>query len=418
MLAAIGLNHHRSPISVREQFALHKQELKDTLIRLKNKGISELAILSTCNRTEIYCHTQDYSPITDWLATTGNIPISKLKSHIFIAPSRDAVKHIYRVASGLDSIIIGEANIFGQIKDAVRTAQESKTLGTTLHKLFQTSFAVAKEIRSSTEIGHHGISIASVAIQISEKIFGDLSDTNIMFIGTGEMIELCASHFSSRRPKNIMVISRNSVRSKSFADRFGGEHGDLSVIGNNLSKFDIIISCTESNLPIISAEMVQGVIKSRKYRPMMMVDLGVPRNIEPKIKTQNDVFLYSVDDLHEIIYSHIGHRQKASQQAEIIIDARVDDFMRYIDHRKAVNLIKEFKKSIKNISENEVKKALRKIENGSNPSDVLLKLTNNLGNKFLHPWISQLNKAEGKHFDELLNFYQVIIEQTQKSKRK
>lgn len=412
MLTAIGLNHHHTPISIRERFALHKAELKEALVKLKNAGVGELAILSTCNRMEVYCKTNDYSPITDWLAQTGKISSLRLDSHLFIAPSRDAVRHIYRVASGLDSMIIGESNIFGQIKDAVRIAQESNTMGTTLHKLFQSSFAVAKEIRSSTEIGRHGVSMASVAIQLAENIFGDLSNSSIMFVGTGEMIKLCATHFCTRRPKNLMFISRDITRALNMSKRFGGEYGVMADIDINLRKFDIVITCTETSIPIIGAGLVQRAIKSRQYQPMMMVDLGVPRNIEPEAKEQNDIYLYSVDELKDIINDNLGHRQLASQQAQIIVESRVDEFMRYLDERKAVGLIKKFQDISEEISQVEIRKAMRKLAIGYPADEVLKVFAHGLTQKHLHPWLTQIHQAEGKLFDDLLNIYQMVLDKS------
>lgn len=414
MLAAIGLNHHRTPISIRERFALHKQELKNALTSLKSEGIGELAILSTCNRTEIYCRTKDYTPVTDWLANTGKIPLSRLQSHLFIAPARDAVRHIFRVASGLDSMVIGEANIFGQIKDAVRVAQESNTLGSSLHRLFQASFAVAKEIRSATEIGRHGVSMATIAVQLAENIYENINNASIMFVGTGEMVELCATHFATRRPKNLMFVSRDLARAEKIAQRFGGEFGLMGDIDNNLQRFDIVISCTETTLPIIGAGMVQRALKARKYQPMMMVDLGVPRNVEPEAKNQNDVYLYSVDDLQDMINTNLSHRQVAGQKAELIIEARVNDFIRYLDERKAVQVIKDMQNLTQNVTDVEIQKALRKIENGGETAEVLKNLSHSLRSKFLHPWISYIHQVEGRPFDELLSIYKNVLGQKDK----
>lgn len=408
-LTAIGLNHHKTPIAIRERFALSKNKLYEGLQALKKGGVRELAILSTCSRTEVYCNTHDLAPITQWLAGLGQLPESRLRPHLFIVPSRDAIRHIFRVAAGLDSMVLGESNIFGQIKEAVRMAQEQKTLGSTLHRLFQKAFAVAKEIRTQTDVGKHGVSMATVAVQLAENIFGDLSQSRIVFVGTGEMITLCATHFCARRPQATLFLSRDLTRAQSMTSRFGGEAGLMSDIEERLHEYDLVISCTDSPLPIIGAGLVQRALKKRQFRPIMMVDLGVPRNIEPEAAQNSDVFLYSVDDLQGVIESNIKSRQQAGAQAEWLIEERVDDFMRYLEGRRAVGVIQQLQKDMRQQADIEMQRSLRQMERGINAETALAEFSHRLGNQWLHPWMAQLHHVEGKPFDQTLEIYQAVL---------
>lgn len=408
-LTAIGLNHHKTPIAIRERFALPKHQLKAGVLALKQEGVREVAILSTCNRTEIYCHTHDTRPVTQWLCEVGQMQESRLIPHLFIAPSREAIRHVYRVAAGLDSMVLGEANIVGQLKEAVKTAQAEQALGSTLHRLFQSAFSVAKEVRTHTDIGRHGVSMASVSLQLAETIFGDWAQTKIAFIGSGEMIQLCATHAATRRPEAMLFLSKDWHRALQLAQRFGGEAGLIGEVDQRLHEYDVVIACTDSTLPIIGAGMVQRAIKKRQHRPMMMVDLGVPRNIEPEANQQNDIFLYSVDDLHAIIESNLSNRKEASAKAQWLIEERVDDFLRYLDHRKAVSTIRQLQHGVHHAAEVEIDRALRQLARGSSHKKVLENLTHRLSRQWLHPWLAHLNSVEGEPFDQSLSIMQAAL---------
>lgn len=408
-ICAIGLNHHKTPIAIRERFALPKKQVHEGLQTLKRHGVQEVAILSTCNRTEIYCHTADLSPIHNWLSTLGQMNATRLAPHLFFAPSRDAVRHIFRVAAGLDSMVIGESNIFGQVKDAVRLANENRTLSGTLHRLFQKAFATAKEIRHSTDIGRHGVSMATVAVQLAENIFDDIESTRVLFIGTGEMINLCATHFCAHRPIATMFLSRELSRAHQSAQRFGGEAGLIGDLEHIAQEYDIIVSCTETTLPIIGSGLTQRILKKRQHKPIMMMDLAVPRNIEPEAGGNPDVFLYSVDDLQTVIEDNLHNRKQESSKAELIISARVDDFMRYLDHRRGVSTIQSFKQTLTDIAERENTRALRQIKRGEDPQKVLAELTHRLSHQWMHPWFAHLQAVEGRALDDTLTLYQSVL---------
>ena len=291
-LFALGINHHTAPLAVREKVAFLPEQLPQALNDLlRAKPVREAAILSTCNRTELYCAAEQPAMVADWLAGYHALPVEKISPYLYTFPQRDAVRHLFRVASGLDSMVLGEPQILGQMKQAERGAGEAGTLGTLLSKLFQRSFAVAKEVRSTTAIGANTVSMAAAAVRLSARIFESLSDQRILFIGAGEMIELCAAHFASQSPKQITIANRTLERAEALAARFQADTMRLDEIAGRLSQFDIVVSCTGSELPIIGLGMVERALKARRHRPVVMVDLAVPRDIEAEVAELGDVFL-------------------------------------------------------------------------------------------------------------------------------
>ncbi len=342
---ALGINHTTAPLDLRGRFAFAIEQLNPTLRALqaswtdRNAPQSEAAILSTCNRTEIYgAGNQPHIEHTiAWLAQSGGVAADVLRSHTYTLQGGLAARHAFRVASGLDSMVLGEAQILGQMKDAVRVADEAGALGTTLNQLFQRSFAVAKEVRSSTEIGAHSISMAAAAVRLASQLFEDLAKIRVLFVGAGEMIELAATHFAAKSPKSIAIANRTLERGEKLAGRFGGEVMRLGDLPDRLHEFDAVVSCTASTLPIIGLGAVERAVKRRKHRPMFMVDLAVPRDIEPEVKSLEDVYLYTVDDLAHVVQSGKDNRQAAVAQAEVIIDAGVQSFMHWLDQRDPVH---------------------------------------------------------------------------------
>ena len=343
---ALGINHTTAPLDLRGRFAFALDQIAPTLHGLRqslgNSGGAasrhpgvETAIISTCNRTEIYCAGDQ--PAVDhtlgWLAHSGGVSPALLRSHSYTLEDSLVARHAFRVASGLDSMVLGEAQILGQMKDAVRAAETAGALGTTLNQLFQRSFAVAKEVRTSTEIGAHSISMAAAAVRLASQLFEDLSKIRVLFVGAGEMIELCATHFAAKNPKQIAIANRTLERGEKLATRFGGEVMRLADLPERLHEFDAVISCTASSLPIIGLGAVERALKKRRHRPMFMVDLAVPRDIEPEVKALGDVYLYTVDDLATVVQTAQANRQAAVAQAEAIIDAGVQSFMHWMELR-------------------------------------------------------------------------------------
>jgi peptide chain release factor 1 len=327
-LYALGLNHHTAPLAVREQVAFDPRRLPEALVELTHgHSVREAAILSTCNRTELYCTGATPEAAAQWLADYHRLEPQKISPYLYTLPSRDAVRHMFRVASGLDSMVLGEPQILGQMKQAARVAENAGTLGTLLHKLFQKTFSVAKEVRSTTAIGANIVSMAAATVHLAERIFENLAGQKVLFIGAGEMVELCAAHFSAQKPKRLSVANRTLERGTALAARFGGDALRLDEIGERLAEYDVIVSCTASPLPIIGQGMAERALKARRHRPMVMVDLAVPRDIEPEIARLDDVFLYTLDDLGVIVESGLESREKAVVEAEAIITSRVDGFL-------------------------------------------------------------------------------------------
>ncbi|GAB3626770.1 glutamyl-tRNA reductase [Pandoraea terrae] len=410
-LLALGLNHHTAPVSLRERVAFPFEQIEPALAALKGLwhaqgSAPEAAILSTCNRTEIYCATADAAArerAIHWLAQFHNIPAAELAPHIYALPQSDAVRHAFRVASGLDSMVLGETQILGQLKDAVRTASEAGALGTYLNQLFQRTFAVAKEVRGQTEIGAHSVSMAAAAVRLAQRIFESISTQNILFIGAGEMIDLCATHFAAQNPKSLYVANRTAERGEKLAERFGGSAIRLSELPNRLHEFDIVVSCTASTLPIIGLGAIERAIKARKHKPMFMVDLAVPRDIEPEVGRLADVFLYTVDDLGSVVREGNALRQAAVAQAEAIIETRVQHFMQWLDARSVVPVIRDIHGQAEAVRLAELERARRMLMRGDDPAAVLEALSQALTKKFLHGPTHALNHARGEDRDRILH---------------
>jgi glutamyl-tRNA reductase len=305
------------------------------------------------------------------------------------------VRHAFRVASGLDSMVLGEPQILGQMKDAVRQAQAAGGLGTYLHQMFQRTFAVAKEVRSTTEIGAHSVSMAAASVRLAQRIFGSIAEQHVLFIGAGEMIELCATHFAAQTPKSVTIANRTLERGETLAHRFNGKAIRLADLPDQLAKFDIVISCTASSLPIIGLGMVERAVKARRHKPMFMVDLAVPRDIEAEVGGQNDVFLYTVDDLGAAVKAGVENRQAAVAQAEAIIETRVQSFMHWLDSRSVVPVIQELHESSEALRLAELERARKLLARGEDIDIVLDALSRGLTAKFLHGPQQALHLADG-----------------------
>jgi glutamyl-tRNA reductase len=359
---------------------------------------SEVAILSTCNRTEIYCAGSEaqMQQTMAWLAQSGGVSAEDLKDHTYALLEADAARHAFRVASGLDSMVLGEPQILGQMKDAVRAASEAGALGTTLNQLFQRSFAVAKEVRSSTEIGAHSISMAAAAVRLASQLFEDLSETRVLFVGAGEMIELCATHFAAKNPKAIAIANRTLERGEKLAAQFSGEVMRLADLPQRLHEFDVVISCTASTLPLIGLGAVKQALKHRKHRPMFMVDLAVPRDIEPEVKSLEDVYLYTVDDLSTVVQTGQANRQAAVAQAEAIIDAGVQSFEHWMDQRSNVPLIQQLNAQSEDWRSAELARARKAIAKGDDVDAVLESLSRGLTQKMLHGAMAELHAGDAE----------------------
>ena len=395
---ALGINHHTAPLDLRGRFAFALDQIQPTLhgYRQSLARQPEATLLSTCNRTELYAAGEQSAvePTLEWLAQTGGVSTHVLKDHAYILREGEAARHAFRVASGLDSMVLGEAQILGQMKDAVRAADEAGALGTTLSQMFQRSFAVAKEVRTSTEIGAHSISMAAAAVRLAGNLFEDLAQVKVLFVGAGEMIELCATHFAAKNPKAIAIANRTLERGEKLAGRFGGEVMRLADLPERLHEFDAVVSCTASTLPIIGLGAVERALKKRRHRPIFMVDLAVPRDIEPEVKDLGDVYLYTVDDLASVVQTAQANRQAAVAQAEAIVDAGVQSFMHWVDQRSAVPLIQQLNAQADTWRTVELARARKLLAKGEDVDTVLEALSKGLTQKMLHGAMAELHAGD------------------------
>jgi len=404
-LFAFGINHQTAPLDVREQVAFPSENMEGALRDLvDHRPVKEAAILSTCNRTEVYCNTEEPDAAVDWLSGYHRMQAANIGPYIYRLPNDQAVKHAFRVASGLDSMVLGEPQILGQMKDAVKSAEQAGTLGLLLHKLFQRTFSVAKEVRTHTEIGANSVSMAAASVRLAARIFESLADQSVLFIGAGEMIELCATHFCAQRPKRVTVANRTLERARALANRYNGHAITLNELPDQLALHDVVISCTASPLPILGKGMLERAVKARRHRPIFMVDLAVPRDVEPEVAEMDDVFLYTVDDLAEIVRDGVEARQGAVAQAEAIIDTSVASFMHWMETREMVPTIRALRDHAERFRRHEVERALRLLNKGEDPQKVLESLSRGLTNKFLHMPSHALNHAQQDERNALVEF--------------
>ncbi len=402
---ALGLNHTTAPLDLRGRFAFSTEQLAPTLraFRERLQRVDEVAIVSTCNRTELYVGGAQalVEPAVDWLADVGGVSSRALREHAYLLEDGAAARHAFRVASGLDSMVLGEPQILGQLKQAVREAETAGTLGGHLQQMFQRSFAVAKEVRTATEIGAHSISMAAATVRLASQLFEDLRDTRVLFVGAGEMIDLVATHFAARSPKALAVANRTLERGEKLAMRFGAQALRLADLPNRLADFDIVVSCTASSLPIIGLGAVERALKQRKHRPMFMVDLAVPRDIEPEVGRLSDVYLYTVDDLSQLVQTAGERRQAAVEQAEAIIETGVQSFVHWLDQRGSVPLIQALQSQADDWRATEISRARRMLAKGDGIEAVLEALSRGLTQKMLHGTLAELHAADGDARTEL-----------------
>jgi len=402
-LFAFGMNHHTAPLAVREQVVFNAENLQAALRDLvAHESVREAAIISTCNRTEVYCSTHEPMHAVDWLARFHHLKAPVLEPFLYTLPRERAVTHAFRVASGLDSMVIGEPQILGQMKDAVKSAEHAGTLGTVLHKLFQSTFSVAKEVRTHTDIGASSVSMAAAAIKVAERIYASIAEQNILFVGAGEMIELCSTHFAAKQPRGMTFANRSIERSEQLATRFQGRVITLNDLPEQLPLHDIVVTCTASTLPILGKGMIERALRARRHRPILMIDLAVPRDVEAEVAELDDVFLYSVDDLGKIVQEGLDIRHAAVAQAEAIINANVHAFMHWLESRELVPTIRALRDQAERMRRHELERAARMLAKGDDPEQVLEQLSHSLTNKFLHAPTHALNSAEAEDREVLV----------------
>ncbi len=410
-LFAFGINHNTASLEIREKLAFGPSQIEPALRgAVAAEGVSEIAILSTCNRTEIYCQTDgDMRDLLHWLARTKGLPVAEVHSVHYAHQNEDAARHMMKVASGLDSLVLGEPQILGQMKSSYVTARESGVLGSVLHSTFQHVFSVAKRVRSETAIGENPVSVAYAAVRLAQQIFSNLKQDVALLIGAGETIELVARHLMEAGIRKIIVANRTLENALPLAEKFSAEAILLSDIPARLYETDIVISSTASQLPLLGKGAVERALKKRKHKPMFMVDIAVPRDIEPEVGELDDVFLYTVDDLKEVIDENMRSRQQAADIAHEIIEEGVKHFIEDQRSVSAVNTIKSFRQSMDGLREQELQKCLKLLRNGADSEEVLAALARNLSNKFMHAPTAAVKKAGAEGRDDIVRAMQCLF---------
>lgn len=404
-LLIVGINHTSAPVEMREQVAFTPEQLVDALKTLAHHAdLSEVAILSTCNRTEVIATSPsiDTQAIVNWLANYHGLNVTDLSPSIYEKLNKDAALHAVRVACGLDSMVIGEPQILGQVKEAYEHARRIGTLGTELQHLSQTTFRIAKRVRTETSIGENTVSVASTAVTLAGRLFSDLPACHILLIGAGDTSELVGQHLLSAGINQITIANRTLENARRLAHELGGTAIDLQSIPAKLPEADIVIASTAARLPVLGKGVVERALKSRKHRPILMVDLAVPRDIEPEVAQLRDIYLYSVDDLQEIIEANLSDRLQAADAAEQIVTEEVSAYRSRHETRHVDATMVRFRALHENIKQDELNKALSRLERGVDPAEVMSQLANQLTNKFLHAPSAGIRDAASNGGDERL----------------
>ncbi len=395
-LTVLGINHHTAPVEIRGQVAFTAEQLDRALAELHAlAGVHEAAILSTCNRTELYCAREDDAPgeLSDWLCRFHQLDSELLQPHLYSYRQEEAVRHVLRVAAGLDSMILGEPQILGQMKASYQQALKSGSIDTLVSRLYQHTFSVAKQVRTDTAIGASPVSVAFAAVSLARQIFGDLGKHCALLIGAGDTIELTARHLHERGIGKLIVANRTIGRAHELAAQFDGYGIGLDEIPAHIAEADIVIASTGSHETLLDKNMVQTALKKRKHRPVLMIDIAVPPDIDADVAELDDVYLYTVDDLKLVIEEGQRSRQEAAQQAEEIIDTQVEHFMSWVRSLDAVPTLCAYREHAEQLGEAELERARRQLENGVAVEEVVESLTRNLVRKLTHEPTVNLRSA-------------------------
>lgn len=412
-LLAVGLNHNTAPVALRERVSIGPEAVPEALAVLRAaSGVDEAAIMSTCNRTEIYCTLGDSEPdsVIHWLQGYHGLPDEQLRPHLYSHPNARAVQHVMRVASGLDSMVIGEPQVLGQLKTAYDTALQAGSIGNLLNRLFQNSFAVAKEVRSRTAVGNHPVSVAFAAVRLAQHIFGELRGYTALLLGAGETIELTARHLHKNGLGRMIIANRNLQRAQELAADYSAYAISMADMHQHLAEADIVIGSTSSPMPLIDVAQMQAAIQTRKHRPVFMVDMAVPRDIDPAVEDLSDVYLYTVDDLREVIEENLNNRYEAALEAEEIVNERVISFMDWMLSRDAVSTIRTLRGQAHSIQQEVLDSARQRLRQGADPEALLEEITRSLTNKLLHLPTTQLRDASARGRDDLLQAVQELYD--------
>lgn len=416
-LLALGINHKTASVAVRERLAISPAIMDDALQELQQvAGLDEVAILSTCNRTEIYCSTESatQSQILTWLSSFQNLPVGEVESSVYSYTEQAAISHMMRVACGLDSLVLGEPQILGQLKSSYAVSQKLNLMKGELGQLFQQTFAVAKKVRTDTAIGENPVSVAYAAVSLAQHIFSDLAESKALLIGAGETIELVARHLVNAGVKEICVANRTLDRAQQLAANFSGEAILLGDIPEHLHNADIVIASTASQLPVLGKGAVESALQKRKHQPMFMIDIAVPRDIEVEVNELDDVYLYTVDDLQQVIQENQQNRRMAALEAEKIIAQGVEKFVKSQRSRDVVSTLTSLRNQVEQLRDHELQNALKSLAKGNHPEQVMTELARRLTNKVLHHPTIQLRKASADGRTEVTELVEEIFQLPQR----
>lgn len=400
----LGINHRSAPVEIREQVVFSGDDLTAALRELSHvPGVRESLIVSTCNRTELYCRTDsDSVPLADWLEQWHNLAATHIRDCLYHLEDNRAVAHVFSVAAGLDSMILGEPQILGQLKDAYRIAQESGTAGPYLNRLMQATFSVAKRVRTQTRIGANAVSVASAAVSLARTVFARLEHHTALLVGAGETVELAARHLRANGLRRMIVANRSLDRARHLAEEFNGYAVTLDALPEHLPEADIVIASTASPTPVISFEAVRAAIRARKRRPMFMVDIAVPRDIDPEVARLEDVYLFTIDDLQNVVSENLESRREAARDADRLIADAVDRFEHQLKTLDAVPVIRQIRGDAEAVRTQTLDQARRMLTNGRDASEVMEFLAATLTNRLLHMPSQRLREAAERGDTELI----------------
>ncbi len=404
-LLALGVNHQTAPVELRERVAFAPATVPTALADLlAHQGVREAVLLSTCNRTEIYCSVDAgaESVPADWLARHHALGVDQLQHYLYHHADGEAVRHLFRVATGLDSLVLGEPQVLGQVKEAHRLARESRALKAPLDRLFQNGFAVAKRVRTDTRIGAHPVSVAFAAVKLAQQVFAQLDRASVLLIGAGDTIELAGRHLADHCVKRLLVANRTLSHAQALATRFGGYALPLEDLRRHLGEADIVISATASREPVLGVDAVRQALRARRQRPMFLLDLAVPRDIEPAVADLDDVYLYTVDDLEQAIEENRRSRREAAEQAEAIIDLQVEHFLAWWQASERIDALRQLRQRGEAERDAVLAKAQAMLVQGRPPEQALQFLANTLTNKLLHAPSANLRAAALRGDSDLL----------------
>jgi glutamyl-tRNA reductase len=412
-LLATGISHHTAPLETREKIAIART---DYALRVKElctlDAVEEVVVVSTCNRTEIYSigPQESREQVRQWLQLLGGLSDSEMEAHCYVHEREQAVRHLFRVAGGLESLVLGESQIVGQLKDSWQMAHQAGGVGKVLDRLFQHAFATGKTIRSKTRIGEHPVSVAYTTVMLAKHIFGDLASKTVVLVGAGEMVELCGRHLLEKGVSSLVIANRSLERANELAAQFQAHAVSLTDLPDVLHKADILISSTASPEPVIRPDAVKAALKQRRNQPMFLVDIAVPRDIHPDVGKLVNVYLYTIDDLQKVVDENVSKRSEAAEAATGDVTEAVEEFMRWLNSARAAVYLQNMHKHARMHSEELVTKALRKIKAGKDPEQVITQLANTLAKRILHLPSTRLRQAAEQQDDELLKVANRLFE--------